>query len=302
MEIVKQKLQTSLKPERPYLFFGPSQSGKKTLIARVAKEFHLQPNVITVDEAVKLGSLPSHSVMGRNAFIVRIDSMEGIKTLPGTIVYYTCLDPYSLGTGDRLNAKYTLVDLSRILKSNPTIGQNISNGRSDTDNLKKPPWIVLQELCNSRNSYDKRLEAVSANPMFCETLRNNLDHSTADKHTVSAIAETLSSLDHSFYIEHSGDHTMLMECMAMVRRLKLTGREQLNWKRQGQMTRFTRGKLDPDAQYKFSLLGHETGLKKNEVKKRAPDSSVPQNTDKKPRKAPSCKRCCVPMKNHKCPK
>jgi hypothetical protein len=299
METVREKLTASLRPNKPYLFYGPSQSGKKTIIVKVAKELHLTPTILTIDEANKLGSLPSHCITGRNAFIIRIDSAELVKTLPGTLVFYTCIDPYSFGTADRVNAKFTLVDLTRILKSYPNSGRSIANGTSDTDNMKKPPWTVLQELCNPRNSYDKRLETVSTNPMFCESLLNNFDFLLNDPR-VSAITGGLSDLDRSFYIEHSGDHTMLMECMTVIRELKLTGREQLNWRRQGQPIRFMRGKLDPNALYKFSLLGHETGLKKTDVKKRALEVPNTENSVKKVRKAPMCKQCNVLLKGHKC--
>jgi hypothetical protein len=301
MEIIRQKLRVSLHPDRPYLFYGPSQSGKKTTIARVAKEFRLQPRIVTVDEIAKLGSLPSHSIAGRNAFIVRIDSAEVVKTLSGTIVFYTCQDPYSFGASDRINAKFTLVDLSKVLHSSPKL--LIANGVTDTDNLKKAPWDCLPELCNRTNSYDKRLEIVSANPMLIEGLLNNFEH-TSDIDVLCDITARLSSLDRQFYIEHSGDHLMLMECLTIIRKLRLTGTrgENLNWKRQGQPLRYIRGKPDPNVEYKFSILGHETKLRKLEAKKRESDPAAVDNTVKRPRKAPQCKQCGVPLKGHTCPK
>jgi hypothetical protein len=298
MEIVRQKLRTSLNPDRPYLFYGPSQSGKKTIIARVAKEFKLHPRILTTDEIAGLGSLPSHSIVGRNAFIVRIDSAEVVKTLSGTIVFYTCQDPYNFGASDRINAKFTLVDLSKVLQSNPK--PLIANGVTDTDNKKKAPWDCLKELCKT-NLYDKRLEIVSANPMLIEGLLNNLEY-TSDIDIISGITERLSTLDRQFYIEHSGDHLMLMECLTIARRLRLTGDQNLNWKRQGQSLRYTRAKVDPNAEFQFSILGHETKLRKLEGKKRTSDPTAVDNTVKRPRKAPQCKQCGVPLKGHICPK
>jgi hypothetical protein len=300
MQVIRDKLRTSLRPDRPYLFFGPSQTGKKTTLARVAKELGLQPRILTSDEVIVLGALPSHSIAGRNAFIIRIDSAELVKTLPGTIVFYTCLDPYSFGASDRVNAKFTLVDLSRVLQAS-AVPRSLSNGALDTDNLKKPPWVALQEMCKPNSSYDKHLEIVSANPMFCESLHNNLEHN-GDLFTVEEITSTLSTLDRNFYIEHSGDHLMLMECMTMIRKLRLSGHAQLNWKRAGQSHRYLRPKADPTKADRFSILGHETGLKKPQGKKREIKPTPGENPEKRPRKLPHCKQCNVPLKGHVCTK
>jgi hypothetical protein len=51
MNLVMQTLNKSLRPPKPYLFYGPSFSGKKTAIRAALESLYIRPIVLTMDEA-----------------------------------------------------------------------------------------------------------------------------------------------------------------------------------------------------------------------------------------------------------
>lgn len=311
MEIVRQTLIKSLHPSRPYLFYGPSSSGKKTAIANVLRSMKIRPVVYSMDEA-QHAALNPIDLSGRLGYIVYLDSLEVLKKDPKLLVLYVTLDPYSLGTSEQLNAKFTLVDLSRALRASPAV---------DNELIKVPPWELFKKLAISgrASSYDSKLVLVERSPMFVQSLHNNVFGVTVDPKTkqdritiprlqVEGIASTLdrlSELDRSFYVDHSGDHANLLENMAMLRGLGLNGGEMLDWTKKAGHNRFNgvkvkdRKKIDA-ALYRYSALA---GPAKAAGSIPKTTKRPPANPDAppKPRQAPKCKQCGVPLKGHRCP-
>lgn len=314
MNLVFQTLSKSLHPPKPYLFYGPSFSGKKTAIKGAFESLYIRPIVLTMYEA-KRAPLNPIDFRGKIGYIVYLD--EQLELLPKDsqlIVVYVTLDPYSLGTSEQLNSKFTLVDLSRVLKSRGTV---------DRELVKCPPWELFPQLA-SRGNYDSKLVLIERNPMFTQTLHNNLFGITLDKgkerivipnlevEPIANTLEQLSMLDRSFYIEHSGEHANVLENLAIIRGLRLNGGERLDWTKKNGHNRFNTvnakdRKRTEAALSRFSAsatggdvvkLGTDTAPKK--PSKRPADSSG-TNTPAKPRKAPQCKQCKVPLKGHKCP-
>jgi hypothetical protein len=314
MNLVFQTLSKSLHPPKPYLFYGPSFSGKKTAIKGAFESLYIRPIVLTMDEA-KHAPLNPIDFRGKLGYIVYLD--EKLDLLPKDsqlIVVYVTLDPYSLGTTEQLNAKFTLVDLSRFLTPRGTV---------DRELVRCPPWELFPQLASRNSNYDSKLVSIERNPMFTQTLHNNLFGITLDKGKeriilpsleVEVIADTLehlSMLDRSFYVEHSGEHANLLENLAIIRGLRLNGGERLDWTKKHGHNRFNTvnvkdRKRTEAALSRFSTpasgevlkLGTNTAPKK--PSKRPADSGA-TDTPAKPRKAPQCKQCKVPLKGHKCP-
>lgn len=314
MNLVIQTLNKSLRPPKPYLFYGPSFSGKKTAIRAALESLYIRPIVLTMDEA-KRAPLNPIDFRGKIGYIVYLDeSLELLKKDPQLLVFYVTLDPYALGSSDQLNAKFTLVDLSRVLKARSNV---------DRELVKCPPWELFPQLTVRDGSYDAKLVLIEMNPMFTQTLHNNALGVTLDKgkervvipslevESIADTAEKLSSLDRSFYIEHSGEHTNLLESMAIVRGLRMNGSERLDWTKKPGHNRFNtvnvkdRKKIQA-ALFRFSALtggalNLKTAAPKKLAKRPANSENVASGAPAKIRRAPQCKQCGVPLKGHKCP-
>lgn len=310
MEIVKQTLSKSLRPKRPYLFYGPSNAGKKTAIKAVLQSMGVRPIVLSMDEA-QTSPLNPIDLHGRIGYIVYIDSLTTLKSDPELLIVYVTLDPYSFGSADQLQAKFTLIDLSKVLRYASGI---------DNELVKVPPWDLFRKLAgriNRGSDYDSKLVLIERNPMFTQTLHNNLFGITTKAkdqdlvtipnlqlESIANSADSLSALDRSFYIEHSGEHANLQENMAIIRNLRLNGSERLDWTKKGKQNRFNTvkakdRKLISQALYKFSaLLPKPTTPLPNPDKRPGSDPTAP----KAARRPPQCKQCGVPLKGHRCPK
>lgn len=315
MNVVMQTLSKSLRPPKPYLFYGPSFSGKKTAIRAALESLYIRPIVLTMDEA-KRTPLNPIDFGGKIGYIVYLDeSLEVLKKDSQLLVFYVTLDPYALGTSDQLNARFTLVDLSRVLKSRSNV---------DRELVKCPPWELFPQLTVRGGSYDAKLILIEKNPMFTQTLHNNMLGATMDKgkervvlpnleiERIAEAMEKLSSLDRSFYMEHSGEHANLNESMTIIRSLNLNGSERLDWTKKPGHNRFNtvnvkdRKKIQA-ALSRFSAaaggalkLGTAAASKKLAKRPANPDVSAPGGPAKV-RRAPQCKQCGVPLKGHKCP-
>lgn len=312
MQLVQQTLSRGLQPSRPYLFYGPSNSGKKTILKAALQSMKIRPVVLSLDEAQST-TLNPIDLFGRIGFIVYIDSLTLLPRDPQLIVLYVTLDPYSWSSADQLQAKFTLVDLSKVLRNANAV---------DNELVKVPPWELFRKLASSGRSamgYDQKLVLIERSPMFTQTLHNNVfgithnqknqELSTVPHLQVEPIAnclDKLSELDRSFYIEHSGEHANLLENMAMIRRLRLNGSERLDWTKKPKQNRFnkvdTKKRVAIDqALYKYSALLPKPELTTPDKRAGSVAPSAPDKV-KAPRRAPQCKLCGVPMKGHKCPK
>ena len=294
MQEIRERFRVCLKPDKPYLFFGPSFSGKKTLIRQVLEQLGLRVFTYSFDEASK-ATLVSMDLLGPVAYLVYIDSLQILKSRASVNIVYTTHDPYSFGKGaDALKAKFTLVDLNSQLNYSKSVDEELR---------KHPPWEVLKQLVSSRTSYSDRLTVLEQDPMFTQILYNNLASLSKDITINSRICEGLSSLDRSFYIDGSGEHANLMETMMVIRGAGLTGHERLTWQRRGLPNRF-KSQARPNKAILDKYLG-TSGLKyPGDPGSKVPAAVQVRKTDSDTptvRKAPQCKKCKVPMKGHQCP-
>lgn len=265
------------------------------MINQVLQGMGFQTIVYSFDEALET-ILQSYNLAGKLAYIVYADSPRVLKVREKVLVVYTTHDPYSWKKrSNELTEKFTLVDLSQWLKCSPSV---------DPELQKTPPWEVLQQLANPRAPYRDRLGSIERDPMLTNVLYNNLGNISPDITAISRICERLSGLDRSFYIDKSGEHTNLLESMAIIRGAGLSGQERtLRWQRQGIHNQYK--KKSKSDRTIFNAYAGKSGLKyPSSAMASLPIRQVdtPKNPSG-PRKAPQCKRCNVPLKGHKgqCP-
>lgn len=340
MQLALQSIGTELLPKKPYLFFGPSNSGKKTAIKAAMQSRNVRPIVLSMHEAEQ-AEISQRDLFGRIGYIIYIDSIQILnKPVPGCIVCYVTLDAYALGSSDQLAAKFTLVDLGKQLHTVAGVDRELT---------KQPPWEQVKQICNPRSGYDSKLVVFERNPMLTQTLHNNvfgvmpkqkgrlppassksaLVYREQPDETVQLrvygleqLASTLgklSELDRSFYVEHSGQHANLMEAMAMVSGLRLTGTEQYDWTKRTNQMRYKRptskqvreagvleryAALQPPAtvvQPKTKARTAGAPSKRGLDPERGATGVSPVATAKTARAPPKCKKCNVPLKGHRCP-
>jgi hypothetical protein len=261
----------------PYLFYGPAHSGKATALSSALVRLGYRP--ITLQKHEFEHRLQSNTVHGRTAYIAKISSLqEQLPAQPGTLIVYCCVDPYAFASADQLRAKYTLVDLSKHFATREF--DRCVGGQRDP--ARKPPWTALQWLRHSR-SYAEQHAVVEASPELSTILYRNVEHCAGIADWSSAM-DKLSLIDAEFpaYIDHTDAHRETLSALTL---LPLVA-GQLNYRSNGQ--NYYPKKPSHAAVEKYAALLHENPV-------------AAEQPAKKPRTAPQCKSCKVPMKGHSCP-
>lgn len=292
MNIIRERLRVELRPQKPYLFFGPSASGKKTCIRQCleAKDFIVV--CYTQEEARGLPLQPA-SLRGAMAYIVSLDSAEVLKRHPRSVIIYTAQDPYSWNRrAEELKAAYTLVNLN---------GELNSANKVEATQVKEDPWERLETLANVSTSIQHRLDLLDSDPMIVQVLHNNMAQLVPNIDGYSRISDQLSALDHSFYIDETGLYPSLLEMTAILRGSNLRRGTYMNWTRAGLSNRF-KSKSRPN-RVALESYGGVSGLSyktqqagEAQIRKAAPEDQHPAPG----RRAPHCKQCKVPLKGHRC--
>ena len=287
---------------RPFLFFGPSCSGKTRMLSGLLQGNGFQ--VLCGEPSDFPFPLQHRTCSGkRAAYIVKLHSLQRLPMVAApssTVILYTSVDPYAFATAAELNAKFQLVDLSKQLyhRDCAAHGSWLSNSSIDLTSMRKPPWAVLSELCSTSLPYSDKVDVVEANAHFPQTLRNNLDLAPS-KEAAAALCEKLSELDLLGYMDQTAAHGATMESLALIEGLRLSSYSRLNWKKQQNQSPYPH---KPNTAYlsQYSVLNNPL-FKTKPAARRTPPADVDDNAPKRVRRAPQCKACNVPLKGHRCP-
>lgn len=300
MFVIKQRLRVELRPQKPYLFFGPSFTGKKTVVRSALEENGFRVLTYSFDEIKKV-KLYAADLMGPIAYLVYLDKFQILETPSDVLVIYTTQNPYLWKCKtSQLESRFTLVDLSSELRTSPSVDEEL---------IHRPPWEMLQQLAARSDNYTRRLDLVERDRNSLQTLHNNLAVIANNTDTASRICESLSSLDYKLYIDGSDEHTKLWGIMSIIRESGLSGNERLNWRDRGLPSRFQtpRPQVDKTVLDKFNNTAglHYPGDADGQTGTQLLDAVGEIRKTTQPghahRKAPTCRRCQVPTKGHSCP-
>jgi hypothetical protein len=243
----------------PYLFYGPSHSGKATAIASALSKLGYQVKQLQKKEFEL--RLQSNTLLGRTAYITKISNLrQELDAQPGTLIVYCCVDPYAFGTAEQLRSRFTLVDLGKQLKTYEF--DRCVGGQRDPP--RQAPWTALQWLRHAK-SYSEQLATVERSPELSNILYRNVECCENIDQWAAAM-EKFSLYDANFpsYIDHSAAHRTTLECAAL---LPILGKN-LNYRSNGQ-THYTK-KPTRTATEKYKALTEPPPAKKVKTATRKP--------------------------------
>ena len=300
MFVIKQRLRVELRPQKPYLFFGPSFTGKKTMIQSALEEHGFRVLTHSFDE-IKKTKLYAADLLGPIAYLVYLDKFQLLEASADCLVIYTTQNPYLWKCkSGQLESSFTLVDLSSELRTVLSVDEEL---------VQCPPWEMLQQLATQSLDYNRRLDMVERGRDSLQILVNNLAVIATNMDVASRICESLSSLDYELYIDGSDEHTKLWAITSIIRESGLSGNERLNWRDRALPSRFQnqRPQVDKTSLDKFNNTAglHYPGDADGQSKPQLLDTVGEIRKTSQPshgqRKAPTCRRCQVPTKGHSCP-
>jgi hypothetical protein len=278
MEMLTKAIDAALAPGSalPVLVYGPSHSGKKTLLRRLLRLRGLH----VLEHSTLPSFVQADTLHGRAAHLIDCNSLALPKSkAPGALLFYVQHDPFERNTRAELLRRFQLVELKQLRHIEPA-GALHQPDRS----FHQPPWLAVQQLRSS--SLEEQELVLEKNPQLPELLRNNaLEQSRlefAEQH-----CELNSSLDLLLYRMPERTRSLLIAVPALH---SLSAHTQLRYS--GWPAALSkRAPLRADQLWVFSKL-----------QKQRKRSAAPAHNSAKRRAAPQCRHCSVPMKGHRCPK